>query len=61
MRFPTRCGDAWGHCGRGLGYQAYMLSSADGTRTVVLLLNVGQLPYETIAKLDPLVEHALCT
>ena len=61
MRFPTRCGDAWGHRGRGPGYQAYMLSTADGTRTVVLLLNVGLLPNETVAKLDPLVEHALCT
>jgi D-alanyl-D-alanine carboxypeptidase len=61
MRFPTRCGDAWGHRGRAPGYMAYMLSTSDGRRTVVLLLNDGLLADDVVVKLNPLVERALCT
>jgi D-alanyl-D-alanine carboxypeptidase len=61
MRFPTRCGDAWGHRGHGPGYMAYMLSTSDGARTAVLLLNDGILPDDVTLRLNPLVERALCT
>ena len=61
MRFPTKCGDAWGHRGRTLGYTAYTLSTSDGRRTAVLLLNVGHLEDDAVIKLNPLVERALCT
>jgi D-alanyl-D-alanine carboxypeptidase len=60
MRFPTRCGDAWGHRGRTLGYTAYMLSTTDARRIVVFLLNTGHLEDDAIVRLDPFVERALC-
>jgi len=61
MRFPTRCGDAWGHRGRGPGYTTYMLSTSDGRRILVLLLNVGKLEDDVVVKLNPVVERAICT
>ena len=60
MRFPTPCGDAWGHRGRSPGYMTYMLSSPDGNRTAILLLNDGHLEDDVVVKLNPLVERALC-
>jgi D-alanyl-D-alanine carboxypeptidase len=44
MRFSSRCGSAWGHFGRIPGYMSWMLSTPDGRRTVVALLNDGELP-----------------
>jgi hypothetical protein len=61
MRFPTPCADAWGHRGHGPGYMSYVLSSVDGSRTAVLLLNDGILPADVTRRLNPLVERALCT
>ena len=59
MRFPTRCGDAWGHRGHGLGYTSWMLSTRDGARTAVLLLN-ETLPWGPTMNVNPFVERALC-
>jgi D-alanyl-D-alanine carboxypeptidase len=60
MRFPSPCGDAWGHRGHGPGFMSYALSTADGGRTAVLLLNDGILSDDVTKRLNPLVEHALC-
>jgi D-alanyl-D-alanine carboxypeptidase len=38
-RFPTRCGVAWGHNGDTPGYVVYALSSRNGRRQAVLLVN----------------------
>jgi D-alanyl-D-alanine carboxypeptidase len=63
MRFPSGCGAAWGARGRMLGYTAWMLSTADGRRTVVALLNVGELSNTILVRqgLNRLVTRALCT
>jgi D-alanyl-D-alanine carboxypeptidase len=61
MRFPSPCGDAWGHRGKINGYASYLLSSADGKRTVVVLVNDGELPDALVVKLNRLVERALCS
>jgi D-alanyl-D-alanine carboxypeptidase len=39
VRFPTRCGVAWGHNGDTPGYVAYALSSRDGARQAILFVN----------------------
>jgi D-alanyl-D-alanine carboxypeptidase len=39
VRFPTRCGVAWGHNGDTPGYVVYALSSRDGSRQAVLFVN----------------------
>jgi D-alanyl-D-alanine carboxypeptidase len=61
MRFPTCCGAVWGHRGHGIGYTAWMLSTPDGARTAVLLLNTGVLSWPLTLKVNPLVERALCS
>jgi D-alanyl-D-alanine carboxypeptidase len=61
MRLPTPCGDAWGHRGKIIGYASYLFSSADGKRTVVALVNDGELGNPIVAKLNPLVVRALCS
>ena len=61
MRFPATCGAAWGHRGQMEGYTSWMLSTASGSRTVVLLLNSGLLPRPKIIALNKLVTRALCT
>jgi D-alanyl-D-alanine carboxypeptidase len=61
MRFPSRCGDAWGHRGHGIGYTAWMLSTRNGARTAVLLLNDGILSWKATMKVNPFVTRALCT
>ena len=61
MRFPTRCGDVWGHRGRGPGYTTYVLATSDARRILVLLLNVGKLDDDVVVKLNPVVERAICT
>jgi D-alanyl-D-alanine carboxypeptidase len=60
MRFNSPCGDAWGHRGRTLGYTAYLLATADGRRTVIALLNDGELPDPLTSRVDALVTRALC-
>jgi D-alanyl-D-alanine carboxypeptidase len=61
MRFPTPCGDAWGHRGRHLGYTALLLSTADGRRIAVALLNAGQIGNSAVVKrIGQLVATALC-
>jgi D-alanyl-D-alanine carboxypeptidase len=59
---PTRCGAAWGHAGRTYGYTAWMLSTASGKRTVVVLLNTGvDLNDPKLwRRLEGLVTRALC-
>ena len=61
MRLPTPCGNAWGHRGKVIGYASYLFSSADGNRTVVALVNDGELTNAVYAKLNPLVMRALCS
>jgi D-alanyl-D-alanine carboxypeptidase len=61
MRFPAPCGAAWGHRGRLSGYTSYLLSTADGKRTVVVLLNVDTQDWSLVLKLNKLVTQALCT
>jgi hypothetical protein len=48
-RFPTRCGVAWGHNGDTPGYVVYALTSRDGRRQAVLLVNedAESLPHGT--------------
>jgi D-alanyl-D-alanine carboxypeptidase len=60
MRFSTACGAAWGHRGRPAGYTSYLLSTADGKRTVVLLINDNP-EWPLNLKLNKLVTQALCT
>jgi D-alanyl-D-alanine carboxypeptidase len=63
MRYPSRCGSAWGHRGRIPGYTSFLLSTADGKRTVVLLLNAGEVPNAALLQggVNRLVTTALCT
>lgn len=61
MRLPTPCGDAWGHRGKIFGYASYLFSSAEGNRTVVALVNDGELANSVVAKLNPLVMRAYCS
>jgi len=63
MRYPSKCGLAWGHRGRIPGYTAFLLSTADGKRTVVVLLNVGEVPNSALLQggVNRLVTTALCT
>src|SRR5215210_5789709 len=44
--FPTRCGTAWGHSGNFPGYLVYALTSANGKRQAILVVNQdpGSLP-----------------
>lgn len=58
-RFPARCGPAWGHRGRAAGYMTYLLSNADGRRTVVLQIN-DTPDSPLVPRLDKLVTQALC-
>jgi D-alanyl-D-alanine carboxypeptidase len=61
MRFPSSCGEAWGHRGRHLGYTAFLLSTADGSRIAAALLNAGQIGNSAVVKrLGQLVATALC-
>lgn len=39
VRFPTRCGVAWGHNGDAPGYVVYALTSRDGSRQALLFVN----------------------
>jgi D-alanyl-D-alanine carboxypeptidase len=39
VRFPTRCGAAWGHNGDTAGYLVFALTSRDGARQAVLFVN----------------------
>jgi len=63
MRYPSKCGAAWGHRGRIPGYTSFLLSTADGKRTVVLLLNAGEVPNAALVQggVNRLVTTALCT
>jgi D-alanyl-D-alanine carboxypeptidase len=62
MRFPSRCGPAWGHRGRHYGYTTFLLSTAGGARTAVVLLNSGQIGNTAVvARLSRLATSALCT
>lgn len=63
MRFATTCGPAWGHFGRVPGYMSWALSTSDGKRTVVALLNVGELSNAVLVGskgVHRLVTTALC-
>jgi D-alanyl-D-alanine carboxypeptidase len=41
--YPTRCGTAWGHGGNFPGYLVYALTSANGKRQAVLVINEDPL------------------
>ena len=62
MRFPSRCGAAWGHRGRHDGYTSWLLSTADGKRTAVALLNVGHTLADNarVRMLTRIVTTAFC-
>jgi D-alanyl-D-alanine carboxypeptidase len=61
MRFPSRCGAAWGHRGRHEGYTSLVLSTADGRRTVAALLNAGQIGNAaTVTAISRMVALTLC-
>jgi len=64
MRYASKCGPAWGHRGGVPGYTSFLLSTADGKRTVVALLNVGEVSHAVLmgAKgINRFVTAALCT
>jgi D-alanyl-D-alanine carboxypeptidase len=69
MKVPTPCGAAWGHTGASAGYDATALSSKDGKRQVVVLVNATAslsgsgffgLPAPAAAAVDRLVSTAHC-
>ncbi len=62
-RFPTSCGAAWGHSGSFPGYKNYALSSADGKRQVVLMVNIDPTaePEPARALFYALLDKAYCT
>jgi D-alanyl-D-alanine carboxypeptidase len=61
-RFPTRCGVAWGHNGDTPGYVVYALSSRDGRRQAVLLVNedAESLPQGTGRVFIDVLTRAYC-
>jgi D-alanyl-D-alanine carboxypeptidase len=61
MHLHTPCGDAWGHSGKIIGYASYLFSTADGKRTVVALVNDGELGNPVYAKLNSLAVRGLCS
>jgi D-alanyl-D-alanine carboxypeptidase len=63
MRYASKCGPAWGHRGGIPGYSSMLLSTADGKRTVVAPLNVGEIPHSVLLAggVNKLVTTALCT
>ena len=60
-RSPLSCG-GWGHSGELPGYQVHAISSGDGRRQVVLMVNQdgSTLPKRVITLLDRLLEKAYC-
>ena len=63
MRIASTCGSAWGHFGRIPGYMSWVLWTAEGKRTVVALLNDGELPNILLVRggVHRLVTTALCS
>jgi D-alanyl-D-alanine carboxypeptidase len=63
VRYPTRCGAAWGHSGAFPGYWTYTFSSANGKRQIVLMANVdpSALPPATIKQFYDLLYEAYCS
>jgi D-alanyl-D-alanine carboxypeptidase len=63
MRTTTRCGPAWGHDGAVAGYAAIALSSSDGRRQAVLMVNHDPDTLANRAKLlfDRLIAKAYCS
>jgi len=61
-RFPTRCGVAWGHNGDTPGYVVFALSSRDGRRQAVLLVNedAESLPHGTGRVFIDVLTRAYC-
>ena len=62
-RFPTSCGAAWGHSGSFPGYKNYALSSADGKRQIVLMVNIDPTAEPEAARtlFYQLLDKAYCT
>ena len=62
-RFPTSCGAAWGHSGSFPGYKNYALSSGDGKRQIVLMVNIDPTaePEPARALFYALLDKAYCT
>lgn len=62
-KYPTPCGNAWGHSGSFPGYWTYTFSSRDGKRQVVLMVNVDPsgLPAATVQLFYDLLYKAYCS
>jgi hypothetical protein len=60
-RLPLSCG-GWGHGGELPGYQVQAISSGDGRRQIVLMVNQdpSSLPKRVNTLLDKLFEKAYC-
>jgi D-alanyl-D-alanine carboxypeptidase len=60
--YPTRCGTAWGHGGNFPGYLVYALTSADGERQAVLVVNQdpGSLPKDVGPTFLRTIKRAYC-
>jgi D-alanyl-D-alanine carboxypeptidase len=63
MRFPTPCGISWGHNGVLPGYFNVALSSADGRRQAVMMVNhdAASIPKAAARRIYPLVLKAFCS
>jgi D-alanyl-D-alanine carboxypeptidase len=61
-RPPISCGAAWSHGGELPGYEVFAISSVDGRRQAVLMMNHDRstLPKRTVALFDRLSEKAYC-
>lgn len=62
-KYPTRCGNGWGHNGSFPGYLTYAFTSANGGRQVVLMVNVDPtaLPSPTVKRFYDLLYKAYCS
>lgn len=62
-RHPAPCGKAWGHSGAFPGYLTYKLSSENGKRHMVLMVNVdpSALPAGTLRQFNDLLYKAYCS
>lgn len=59
-RVPLPCGAAWGHAGGTPGYGTWALSSKDGRRQVVVLVNNDELPARAERARDRALAIAYC-
>lgn len=60
MGYSAGCGFVWGHRGRMDGYTSYVFGTADGSRTIVVELNIGRIEDVTAVRLNRLLFAELC-